>query len=171
MIYVFHICIGILLITLQTSVIPLLPVRFEFYDILIPVVIYLGFFRPIRETIPILVFLGLMMDGISGTAFGFYLSSYVWIALAVIVIKQFFLTRNLLLLSIVTMLGVLIEHAIWFLMENVFEFKLHELTGIIRVAPLHLIVAAVTGPFIIIVLVRLQRFWEKRITARVFKRG
>jgi rod shape-determining protein MreD len=77
------IAVGLGLIICHTSLIPRLPFVGVFFDPLLPLVVFLAVFRPPREALPTALFLGFLVDSLSGGAFGIHLSAYFWIALGV----------------------------------------------------------------------------------------
>jgi len=66
----FYILVSMCLVLIKTTLIPELPLFDKFYDLLIPIIIYLGFFRNKREGIPICLFFGFIMDSLSGGPMG-----------------------------------------------------------------------------------------------------
>ena len=83
MIHCAYIGISIILVILQTTVLPNIPLAGQFYDLLIPMLVYLALFRPAHESLPFVFFLGLLMDNLSGTPFGLYLTTYFWLYIGV----------------------------------------------------------------------------------------
>jgi rod shape-determining protein MreD len=63
----------------QTTLIPRLAFASHFFDLMLALVIYLAVFRPLPEALPFMLFLGVLMDNVSGGPFGLYLTSYVWV--------------------------------------------------------------------------------------------
>jgi rod shape-determining protein MreD len=80
--YVIYITCGLFMVICQTTVIPRLAFIGHLFDLVLPVVIYLAAFRPLHEALPFTVFLGVLMDNLSGGPFGLYLTSYVWLFIA-----------------------------------------------------------------------------------------
>jgi hypothetical protein len=66
MIYCFYVAACLFLVILQTAVLPHLPLLNSFYDLLIPFIIYLALYRPLREGLLLVILLGFIMDNISG---------------------------------------------------------------------------------------------------------
>ena len=60
----FYILVSLCLVIVKTTLIPALPMFNKFYDLLIPIIIYLSLFRPLREGIPIILFFGVIMDSL-----------------------------------------------------------------------------------------------------------
>jgi cell shape-determining protein MreD len=115
MIYCFYIsaCLGFLL--LQTTLMPLLPMLDGWYDLLIPLVVYLGITRPIRESLPVVFFLGFSMDSLSGAPFGLYLTTYFWLFAGVKGINQLLQIGDRFLIgAMIVAAGVVVENFVFF---------------------------------------------------------
>lgn len=113
MIYCFYIAVCLFLVILQTAVLPHLPLLNSFYDLLIPFIIYLALYRPLREGLLLVILLGFIMDNISGSPFGLYLTTYCWLLIGVIWTTKFVQVGNRVLLSVVVAAGVLIENLLF----------------------------------------------------------
>jgi rod shape-determining protein MreD len=111
--YIFDISACLFLVILQTTVMPYIPLLDKFYDLLIPFIVYLGLSRPVRESLPFGLFLGFIMDNLSGGPFGLYLTTYFWLYVGVKGITMFIQVRNrLIIITIVIASGVLFENLI-----------------------------------------------------------
>ena len=112
--YLFNISACLILVILQTAVLPVLPLLDRFYDLMIPFVVYLGISRPIRESLPFVLFLGLIMDNLSGSPVGLYLTTYVWLFVGVKGITSLLQVGNrLVIIMLMIATGVLIENLIF----------------------------------------------------------
>ncbi len=71
-------CIGtcLFLIIVQTTLLPDIPLFRGMYDLLIPFVILISICLPVGESLPFVLILGLIMDNLSGTPFGLYVTFY-----------------------------------------------------------------------------------------------
>jgi len=98
------------LIILQTTILPYLSVFHGIYDLLIPFVIFICIYLPLRESLPFVLILGLVMDNLSGSPFGLYLTFYFWLLVGVRWIIRFLRVGNNFLLSLVAVVAVLIEN-------------------------------------------------------------
>ena len=111
--YFFNISACLFLVILQTTIIPYLPLLDKFYDLLIPFIVYLGLSRPIRESLPFVLFLGFIMDNLSGGPFGLYLTTYFWLYVGVKGITMFIQVGNrLLIIALIVAGGVLFENLV-----------------------------------------------------------
>ena len=107
MIVVFHFIIWLFLIVFQTTV--LVSVAANFYDLLAPLVVYLGVNQQPRKAIPVILFSGLVMDGLSGGVFGVYLTAYLWMYVGVRWAIQFLHMGNFILLPLLVTAGIVFE--------------------------------------------------------------
>ncbi|MEJ5359841.1 MAG: hypothetical protein WHT06_14365 [Desulfobacterales bacterium] len=112
---------GLLLVLLQTVVVPALGRAGGFYDLLLPWVIHLGLFRPLRQGLPGVLFVGLLLDHLSGAPFGVFLTVYLWSFLGVR------LLRRVLRAETPGVAAVLLPGAVLF--ENLFFLLVMELAG------------------------------------------
>jgi len=112
MIYLFHMFTGIFFITVQSSVMPYFRIFNGFYDLLAVFVIYLGMHRPLGESLPVILFLGIVMDNLCGGPFGLYITVYLWILFGIRWVIGFLHIKFFFLLPAVVSSGVLMENVI-----------------------------------------------------------
>ena len=148
--FVFHMMLCVVFVVLQTVIFPASQVFYSFFDLFIPVIIYLGLFGSLRESVPVLVVLGMVMDSMSGAPFGVYLSCYGWLFVIVFWFKGFLHIHSYALLSLIVFLGVLLENIMLLLVANVVVGEWQILQKITRELFVQLSTAAILGPFIIL---------------------
>lgn len=112
--FFFYIAICLGLVVCQTALIPRLPAMGNFFDLLLPLVVFLAAFRPLHESVPFVIFLGILMDTLSGGAFGLYLTSYVWLLIGVRLATSVVRAANPILLMMLIIAGVLLQNVIFF---------------------------------------------------------
>jgi cell shape-determining protein MreD len=108
----FYIFVSLCLVMIKTTLIPGLQVFEKFYDLLIPIIIYLSLFRSLKEGVPVVLFFGLIMDSLCGGPLGLYLASYVWLYAGMWWLRQFLHTGSFVLLAICVSMGVVFEGAV-----------------------------------------------------------
>jgi rod shape-determining protein MreD len=113
MIYCFYIGVSLCLIILQTAVLPYIPVLDRFYDLLLAFIIYLGLYRPMRDGLILAFLLGFIMDTLSGSPFGLYMTAYCWLLISVKWITTIIQSGNRVLISVAVAAGVLIENGLF----------------------------------------------------------
>jgi rod shape-determining protein MreD len=113
MIYLFYVLTGLALILLQSLVLGFLLPPGLIYDLQIPLVVYLALFHPNSKTLLLILFLGLIMDGVTGGAMGIYMLIYFWLFAGVQLAVHFLQKDNFVLMSIAILLGVLLEYSLF----------------------------------------------------------
>ena len=108
--YGFYIGTCLFLIIVQTTLLTYFNVFAGMYDLLIPFVIFISICLPLRESLPFILILGLIMDNLSGSPFGLYLTFYFWLFVGVRWILKFLRVSNKFLLSLVVVGAVLIQN-------------------------------------------------------------
>ena len=161
MTYCFYLITCLLLVILQTSITPYLPSSFVFYDLLVPFSIYLGLFRPTRESMFIILFIGFVMDSLSGGLFGLYMTTYFWLFIGVRWLTKFFQVENSTLFLFIVAIGVLVENCIFigisFILGSISQISKIE----IKIISFQILLALFTGPFFLIIFNYTQRRWDK----------
>jgi rod shape-determining protein MreD len=111
--YCFYIAAGLVLIICQTTLVPRLPFVGSFFDLLLPLVIYLAAFRPLPEALPFVLFLGALVDNLSAGAFGLYLTSYLWLFIGVRLAATVVRADNSIVLVLILIGAVLFQNALF----------------------------------------------------------
>lgn len=107
----FFVFLSLVLIILQTAVLPGFSWFVRFFDLLILNVLYLSLLFSSPFILAGVVLIGSIMDSLSGAPFGVYISVYVWLFLVVQKLKTFVHPASFVFLPIVSALAVLLENA------------------------------------------------------------
>jgi hypothetical protein len=120
------------------------------YDLCIPYIVYLSLFFPLKVSLPVVLFTGYLMDGISSGPFGLYLSIYFWLAMAFRRITGYLQINSISIIPFAVGLAVFTEDII--LMITVLALRgdhnIQLSTG--QILAWHLMLAVITGPLIIL---------------------
>ena len=108
--YCFYIGTCLLLLIVQTTVLSYSNSIGGIYDLLIPFVIFLSISLPVRECLPFILGLGFIVDNLSGSPFGLYLTFYFWLFVGIRWSIRYLRAGNKLFLSLVIIVAVLIEN-------------------------------------------------------------
>ena len=111
-VYLLYALICICLVVLQTTVLSTFVIFDNFYDLLIPFVLYLGLFRPLAEGLSLILIIGYIMDSFSGGPFGLYLIVYFWLFICMRGVILFVQSRSVILSIFIVGAGVLIENVV-----------------------------------------------------------
>jgi len=161
MTYFFYICTFVLLLIFQTTIMPCFLLFDRFYDLLAPFVIYLGLFRSTRESIPIIIVFGFIMDNLSGGPLGLYLTTYLWLFAGVKWVITILQVRDNVLLPFVVAAGVLLENIIFMGAITMFESGSRFSQADLGTVAVQVVWALVTGPIFLILFNRLHQRWDQ----------
>ncbi len=155
--YFLNISVCLCLVILQTTVMPYLPLLGGFYDLMIPFIVFLSLYRPVRESLPFIFFLGFIMDTLSGSPFGLYLTAYFWLYAGVLGITKLLQVGNrLFIITLIVAAGVLLENLI-FLGTLALLGPDQQLAGNgAKTVTIQLLWVIWTGPIFLVVLRNLQ---------------
>ena len=161
MTYCFYIYACLCLIIFQTAIMPGLWLFDRFYDLLCPFVIYLGLFRPRRESIPFVLFLGFVMDNLSGGFFGLYITTYFWLLVSANQAVKFLHVGNRLIWPLVIAAGVLLENLIFLGSTVMFNPDLRFPANAISTVGGQVLWAIWTGPFFLLFIKYTHKRWDQ----------
>ena len=161
--YLFYIGLCLCLIILQTTIMPFFSIFKHFYDLLLLFILYLSLYRPMRVSLPVVFLLGFVMDNLSGSPFGLYLSAYFWTFLIVSWGTKFLHVSNRFLVLFVVAFGVFVENLI-FLGSTVILGKSYQLPGeALDTIGIQVVWAIFTGPILLFLIRWLQAGFEERL--------
>ncbi len=152
----YYIVAALCLVIIQTTILPGFSLFDNFHDLLIPVTVYLGFYRPLHEGAPVVLLSGMAMDSLSGAPFGLYISAHVWLYFGARGIRKILHVRNYVLLPLTIAAGVLVENSLFF---GIFFFMKTgpAMTGaVFHAIGVQLFWGAVTGTILILLFLRIQ---------------
>ncbi|KJS33572.1 MAG: hypothetical protein VR64_02145 [Desulfatitalea sp. BRH_c12] len=164
----FYILTSLCLVIIKTTLIPQLPMFEKFYDLLIPIIIYLSFFRRKREGIPVVLFLGFMMDSLCGGPMGLYILIYAWLYIGMHAVSQFLHTGSVVMLTVAVAFGVVFEISILLGYMAFIAPRASIPVDAGKTILLQIMWALITGPFILIIIAWAQKHldsWRTRIFA------
>jgi cell shape-determining protein MreD len=159
MIYLFYFGLGLCLIIIQTTIIPFLYFLGRFYDLIIPLVLFLSAHRPIQKGIPLILTIGFIMDCLSGGVFGLYCIAYMWLYLIVGWLTSYVHAHSTILLIFMVAVGTVIEN-IFFIVTSKSATALFSLESLQSFVTQSLW-AIVTGAFMLIALESIQNMWYR----------
>lgn len=118
MTFPFFIILSLFLIILQTTVLPEISLVGNSFDLVIINILYLSLVFSNPWVLAGVAAIGCIMDSLSGSPFGLFVSSYIWIFILIQLMKPVFFSRSIFFLPAVTVFSVLLEYA--FLVLSVF---------------------------------------------------
>lgn len=160
MTYLFYSILGLVVLIIQTAIIPELMGTQGPYDLIALIILYLGLYQPFRQSLPMVFILGFIMDNLSGAPFGLYITTYFWVFIGVQWVTRFLGVRNIILLPLLLAFGILVENIIFigtlFSIGSLPPLPIEEL---VRVA-FQILWAVITGPFLVLFFHHLHSRWD-----------
>ena len=162
--------VGLGLLVVQTAILPCFDAMAGCYDLLLPLVVFLGLRRRLRDSLPVVVMIGLLVDNLSGAPPGYYLTAYLWIWAIISGLIRFLRVASTFLLPL-TMAGAV-------LVENLVLLVIPMLLGgggrpspkaAIATVAFQMFWALLTGPLLLAVFALAQhrlRQYQERVQAR-----
>ena len=151
----------LLVVVFQTT----LPMHFAMfggmYDLFLLFVIYLGFYRTIREGFPFVIFFGLAMDALSGGPFGLYLTSYFWLYISILGMIGFMRVGNNMILPLVVVGSILFQNIIFLGTMTLFVPEAKIPVFLYRNVLTQVLWSVITGPILILLFHRAHVVLEK----------
>jgi len=170
--YFFNISACLFLIIFQTVVIPALPLLDRFYDLMIPFVVYLGLFRPVRESLPFVLLIGFVMDNLSGSPVGLYLTTYFWLFVGVKGITKLLQVRDrLIIIMLIVAAGVVVENLIFLGTLTILGPEQQLAGNAARTVFVQVLWALWTGPFLLMIFKNMQNKLDLGFRAIYARKG
>ena len=165
-----HFLICFFLVILQTTIMPYFSVFDRFYDLLFPFIIFLSLFRSLRESLPVVLFFGFVMDTLSGGPFGLYLTTYLWLFIGVKWMITFLDIGDSVLLPFVVAAGVLIQNVIFVGAIVIFNPVSLSFSSAVNTIAVQVLWAILTGPILLLFFNYTHTKWDKWMNAVFVKK-
>jgi rod shape-determining protein MreD len=162
----YYILVSLCLLVVKTTLIPVLPFFTKFYDLLIPIVIYLGCFRSPREGVPVVIFFGLIMDSLCGAPMGLYMATYIWLYVAMRYLQQVLHAGNIALFAVAVACGVAFESLILLVYMLMLAPEAIVWSDVANLTMQQVLWALLTGPIFMVMIGWAQKQidnWRQRI--------
>lgn len=160
MTYILHAILGLVLIVFQTTIRPQIVTLTGIYDVLIAYVLFLGLFRPLKESLAMILVFGFVMDSLSGGPFGLFLTTYFWLVLISRQVTRFLHPDNRVLRFFCVSFGVIVQNGIYVAMTMVREDLAFAPAPIKQAAATQLFWALATGFILVTVFRHCHRKWD-----------
>jgi len=115
---VFFIILTLFLIVIQTIILPSFSWFDQCFDLLIIEILFLSLISSHYSMVLAIIFIGCVMDSISGVPFGYHIFSYAWIYIIVQIVKRLVFQRSNSFIFIMSIVSISIQQG--FLLFSVF---------------------------------------------------
>lgn len=161
MTYLLYTVVCLLLIVFQTTLSMHFAILGGVYDLFLLFVVYLGFYRTVREGFPFVILFGLAMDSLSGGPFGLYLTSYFWLYICILGMTRFMRVGNNMILPLVVVGSILFQNIIFLGTMTLFVPEEKIPAFLYRNVLTQLLWSVITGPVLILLFRRAHLALEK----------
>ena len=152
------ILVGLCLLLVQTALLPWLGTQTGRYDLLVPLMVFIGLRRRFWDGLVVVVGLGLIVDGLSAASPGYYLTAYVWIWAVMRWLIRFLRVANTFLLPLVMAGAVLLENLVLLGIPLMVEDRaIFASTRAAATVATQMVWALLTGPLLMAVFGQAQR--------------
>ncbi len=169
--YIAFLLLSLLIVVVQTTVVPDMFVNLRFYDLLIPLAVYFSLYRPFYEGLPVLIAAAMLMDMISGAPAGIYMTTYIWLFLAFRQTWRFLDLKNIFLFPVIVIIGVVFQQLIFWIVISVQAGHLVFSAGGMQVVFFKILWAVVSAPIIALFLQWFFKATDRAVARRVSENG
>ena len=106
----FIITLTLFFIILQSVVFPNFSWFEQCFDLLIIDILFLSIIASRHSMIIAIIFIGCIMDSISGVPFAYHILSYLWIYIMVFAVKQLLFGQSVIFVISISLISVIIQH-------------------------------------------------------------
>lgn len=160
MTHLLNLVLSLLLLILQTALLPHFSLFSGLYDLCLLFVIYYGLLRSRQESIVVVLFLGLGMDGVTGGPYGLYLTSYFWLWVGIQMMVRYIHAGNRLMHPFILALAILLQNLLHLGLIVLLQPRLTLPEGQLRTVGIQMLWGLLTAPPLIAVLYRTHKRWE-----------
>jgi len=161
MTYLLYIAVGLLVVVFQTTLSMHFAMFGGMYDLFLLFVIYLGFYRTIKEGFPFILLFGLFMDALTGGPFGLYLTSYFWLYMVILGMTLFMRVANNMILPLIVIGSILFQNIVFLGTMTIFTPEAELPVSSYRNVLTQILWSAFTGPVLILLFRRVHMAMEK----------
>lgn len=148
----------------QTTLLPDFFPFNSFYDLMLPIVLYIAVFRPAvenTESVFCILFFGFIMDNINGGPVGLFPLFYLGAFLSIKLFIMFVYFDKPMVLTMVAAISVLAENIVFYLGAAILGNGSHFLGEAVKSIFVQIVWAIITGAFFITYIRSLHLSWEK----------
>lgn len=143
--------VSTLLILVQTALLPQIPMR-PLFDLLVVQVVFTALSLPGVKGGAVVLMTGVLADGLSGSPFGLYITSYFWLFFSLQVATQVLHVYSRILIYLAILAGILLENLVALLALSVAGANAATMVWAVEQGGVQLLWGAVLGPVVYLLL-------------------
>jgi hypothetical protein len=138
---------------------------------MVPLIAYLCTTRSIRESLPIIIIVGLIMDQLSCSPFMLHVTAYIWLYVSLRWITKVLQVGYRLRLPFIVSFGVLIENIIFMSNIVLVEPGMRFPAAAARIVAVQILWALFTGPLILVLFEQTHKGWNRWLSGIFVRRA
>ena len=149
--------VSILLLLVQTAFLPQIPMR-PLFDLLIVQVVFTALSLPGVKGGVVILMTGILADGLSGSPFGLYITTYFWLFFSIQIATQVLHVYSRILIYLAILAGIFIENLVALLALSVAGANTSTLVWAMERGGVQLLWGCFLGPCVYLLLVVGSRY-------------
>jgi hypothetical protein len=142
--------IGMTCIVLKTTFLFRISTTLPLFDLLLPLIAYISIFGPMVQSIALIIVFGGLMDAISGSPFGLYIVSYLWVLVGVRGSMYLLDAGSLFLFPLILALGIMLQNVLFAFCAHGFSFEAHQLLFLLKSILVEVTLGLIIAPFFLL---------------------
>ena len=142
--------IGIIGIVFKTAFLLRISTALPLFDLLLPLIVYISIFGPVIQCIALIIVLGGLMDAVSGSPFGLYIVSYLWVFIGVRGSMYLLDAGSLFLFPLILAFGIILQNVLFALCAHGIFFEAHQLLFLLKSILIEVTLGLIIAPFLLL---------------------
>jgi hypothetical protein len=156
----FFIIVSVAIVVFQTSFFPHIPILRGFYDLLLPMVICIALYRPMRYNFIFILLIAYLADSLSGGPLGLYLTSYFWVFITIAWVTNYLQIQGGILLLFVVPVSVFFQNIVSFTVLALMLPGAALPVNAMQIMSVEVFWAILTGPLVLAMFRRGSGLWN-----------
>lgn len=169
MAYFFNILVIIAFLLFQTSVAPKIGFFADFFDLMVVFIVFTAINRPVKESVVFIILMGVLIDSISSSPFGLYITVYLWLYIGIRWIVKYLHTANRVLMPVVIAFVIIFQNILIMSVLALFEKTFYFHHDTLRLIMVQVLWGSILGPLLLILVKNFQIIWKALYFEKVFK--
>lgn len=148
--FILSLLIGICCVVLETALVARINTVLPLFDLLLPLVVYISILGPALHCIALIIVLGALMDAVSGSPFGLYVVTYLWVFIGVRGSMCFLDAGSLFLFPLILAGGIMLENVLFAVCAHGIPFKVHQFFFLMKSALIEVTLGLIIAPFLLL---------------------
>jgi len=159
---------GMICLVVQTALLSRFQCSSAFFDLLMPIVLYVSIRRPFSESLPLIFFFGILQGGLSGGPFGLHLVIYAWLLFGARGSMQLLDVGSFFIFPLLVAAGVVIENIFLAVVaREIFQYG--HWFMVTKTVLIQTILGIMAAPFFLIIQKKAHSAWDH--TLRQWRRA